>query len=764
MGKNKRTIRKRKKQEIVLRHGIYLMLEPNLPASERKVKLEDRLLELFVNGILVFLLTAGGIGGYLNSIGIEYSVGILYLGLAVCSILCGVLGFNFFTRFLGGLALVSVLGVYFYYDLQQVLGGLFVIINQSLSQIAEYFNLSDFKTFPEYPDPYTAVTIGALWLGCCFCVLNSFFIIRYLDYSFVIVAGFFLFLFPFYMKLEPDLLSMILMFSGLAGVYVLRKNFRNSKKKGKNYFRKDWRQKWYLTMDASAETGALFWISAICILVFVPLSVLIPRQAYFDYQGESVVKQKDMAYLDENLDSESDSNIAAGGISNGRLGTVKRVLLDYGTDLIVRFTPYQASSFYLRSFVGAEYIPFENQWMEDEAPDVMTEAKALSLSYQAEEPFSNCGVVEIENVSAAKAVYQPYYYRKEAYTIRRGKTERFLYFPENRSVDLELEPPKDWGFWLQVPQENQEVISKLCQEQGFVSDIDLLTQQIQDYFQENIPYTLNPGTTPANQDFINYFLSENKKGYCMHFASAAVLIFRYCSIPARYVEGYVVPYDKILEGKIIEEADYEEYFAGYSALGQTPLTEVELTDEQAHAWVEVFDESTGWRVVEVTPSSEEETISWNKLFKEWRDKTSKWEESKNMVKEETERNHSFGRTMGKWVIHCLLVLFVAGTAGVAYKGMKIWKAYQHSGWNDRLILRYQFWLKRHKSAIPELKKLLNYQEQLSFLKGKGIIKLSEEEFSELERVLDRAGFSSEEITKQEFENAVTLLKRRKPSK
>ncbi len=37
-----------------------------------------------------------------------------------------------------------------------------------------------------------------------------------------------------------------------------------------------------------------------------------------------------------------------------------------------------------------------------------------------------------------------------------------------------------------------------------------------------------------------YFLLENQRGYCMHFATAATLLLRTMGVPARYVEGYIL--------------------------------------------------------------------------------------------------------------------------------------------------------------------------------------------------------------------------------
>ena len=74
-----------------------------------------------------------------------------------------------------------------------------------------------------------------------------------------------------------------------------------------------------------------------------------------------------------------------------------------------------------------------------------------------------------------------------------------------------------------------------------------------------------------------WFLTESHRGYCMHFASAAVLLLRSMGVPARYVSGFV---------------------ADVPASGR-----VNVPDSAAHAWVEVYIDGYGWEPVEVTPST-----------------------------------------------------------------------------------------------------------------------------------------------------------------
>ncbi len=98
---------------------------------------------------------------------------------------------------------------------------------------------------------------------------------------------------------------------------------------------------------------------------------------------------------------------------------------------------------------------------------------------------------------------------------------------------------------------------------------------IENYLSQNYPYTLTPGNPPRSRDFVDYFLFEGKKGYCTYYASAMTVLLRCLDIPARFVEGYILPPSK-------EKGVYK------------------VTNEQAHAWVEVYFEGFGWIPFEPT--------------------------------------------------------------------------------------------------------------------------------------------------------------------
>lgn len=113
-------------------------------------------------------------------------------------------------------------------------------------------------------------------------------------------------------------------------------------------------------------------------------------------------------------------------------------------------------------------------------------------------------------------------------------------------------------------------------------------EDIRRFLAENYSYTRSPGKTPEGKDFITYFLTESKKGYCTSFASAAVMLLRASGIPARYAAGLTVGADEIKDAPLSEGG----------------LHRLSINDHHAHAWAEVYVDGLGWRPVEVTPGYE----------------------------------------------------------------------------------------------------------------------------------------------------------------
>lgn len=121
--------------------------------------------------------------------------------------------------------------------------------------------------------------------------------------------------------------------------------------------------------------------------------------------------------------------------------------------------------------------------------------------------------------------------------------------------------------------------------------LDRRLELIRDYIWAHAEYSMQPGMQPSDQDFVTYFLEQSHKGYCAHYASAAVVLCRMCGIPARYCQGYVMTEKNFSTAKITE--NYE----------------ITIPDDQAHAWAEIYVKGFGWIPYEFT-----ETVydSWHR--------------------------------------------------------------------------------------------------------------------------------------------------------
>ena len=110
-----------------------------------------------------------------------------------------------------------------------------------------------------------------------------------------------------------------------------------------------------------------------------------------------------------------------------------------------------------------------------------------------------------------------------------------------------------------------------------------------------------------SDNYVDSFLFDTKKGYCVHFSSSMVLMMRLAGIPARYTVGYYHELDAKDEN-------------GMNA-GKTVLS------SEAHAWPEGYIEGFGWVPFEPTASMESaEDYGWGRKVKEKKEETGDEEE------------------------------------------------------------------------------------------------------------------------------------------
>ena len=142
---------------------------------------------------------------------------------------------------------------------------------------------------------------------------------------------------------------------------------------------------------------------------------------------------------------------------------------------------------------------------------------------------------------------------------------------------------------LEVPEHLDSVkrvaadLEKRLESTGNIAENDMemaKAQLVAEWMKENTIYSLELPDLPEDTDPIEYFLETTQAGYCMHYASASVMLLRQMGVPARYVSGYLIPV-----------SDFEESEEGYR---------VALMDDRSHGWVEIYLDGEGWVPIEVT--------------------------------------------------------------------------------------------------------------------------------------------------------------------
>lgn len=105
---------------------------------------------------------------------------------------------------------------------------------------------------------------------------------------------------------------------------------------------------------------------------------------------------------------------------------------------------------------------------------------------------------------------------------------------------------------------------------------------VESYFRNNgYIYDQKDVAIPAeDQDYVDQFLFETKQGYCDNFSTSMAILLRTIGIPTRWVKGYT-------EGE-------------YQGVGATKRNLFEITNNNAHSWVEVYFPQVGWVPFEPT--------------------------------------------------------------------------------------------------------------------------------------------------------------------
>ena len=180
------------------------------------------------------------------------------------------------------------------------------------------------------------------------------------------------------------------------------------------------------------------------------------------------------------------------------------------------------------------------------------------------------GVSELAMI-ISKDIIQP----GEAYTI----TSSLSFATESQlRSDSTVYPSDIRARYLQLPDTVPQRVFDLAEEvaRGYDNPYDI-AKAVETYVRSYEYSDQIPGPKPG-QDAADYFLFEEKKGYCDYYATAMAVMLRHLGIPTRLAQGYAT-------------GEYDPLSGGYR-----------LLEKDAHTWVEVYFPTYGWIQFEPTVS------------------------------------------------------------------------------------------------------------------------------------------------------------------
>lgn len=673
--------------------------------------------------LLVFLLVYGAIGGFLSAFELEYNKGVCMLLLFVLALVLSAV-YETGRKWLTNLASIALFVIYLYIAVTNywvINSGYYAVLNRFYEVARDYLDVlngTEYTLMVE--DSYMTVTAFAMFLGMVGVILLNIQLQNKSSLWKVVLLTLTPYAIPLYFDCSPSLIYIILLFIGYVAVAILQ---------GGN-----------VRERLAGQMRYVLPVAVLIAILFVRLvAFLMPEETYTRLVSKSAAKKA----TEEHMQGFAQYGLMAlfrrgstgTGISGGQLSRGGSVMPSYETDLIVRYTPYNFGSVYLKAFTGKNYTGSRWTRAQDEGPeDGLMQQSAMSrkLVYEYDSNLQGRGIMEVELVGASDEYdYRPYY-TDESAVHREGDVTTYTYYPaggQYTRVDDVVSAE-----YLTVPENCRAAVEEICAKAGFTGTAEEIGAQVAAYFQENYSYTLRPGYIFGNPDYISHFLLSSKRGYCAHFASAGTMLLRNMGIPARYVEGYAFSYASLVEaGTLVEDAAYEDYYDGYSFLGRTGLVEMEIPSAYAHAWVEIYVAGKGWMVVDTTPSSTEQST------------TSFWDAFMNMDQEES--NLDFGEdTLGEYLENVLGgvsygLMAVAVVALFVFMGawiVRVNRERKLSG-RERVRLEYQrieSWLARKNGNYHTLRTL---RDQLDWMRWHWGIAITEEQ----EQALYQAFFAGE---------------------
>lgn len=252
-------------------------------------------------------------------------------------------------------------------------------------------------------------------------------------------------------------------------------------------------------------------------------------------------------------------------------------------------TPYAVliDEKYPATYLGTKFIekwknetPIALEIVPNNSPKVIPNYTAISLDNEDYVEEYDIPIDDVTGNARSSEYYRMYYYDYSDVSLK----------PCVPILEYESYEAKYRKFvqeeYLTLDEETEAYMLKIIEEQGFSADDEEIATKVAKYVMNLGEYSMKYDTALDQEENVAIaFIEKYKEGTCKHFSSVATLLFRALDIPARYTVGYM------------SKTEAGEW--------------VQLTNLDAHAWVEVYVEGFGWKNIEVTPPRLDATVKIN---------------------------------------------------------------------------------------------------------------------------------------------------------
>lgn len=276
------------------------------------------------------------------------------------------------------------------------------------------------------------------------------------------------------------------------------------------------------------------------------------------------------------------------GMGDGALSLNSSASAQDREKLILRVRAETNGYMYLRCFSYGDYTG--TGWRRGEEPENGISSLDFTALALAGREDSTQHSLDIRFASGVDVAAVPYYSVQSAdsdiYVSSDGRNYSVSYYSFDGSLDS-LRLPEEYTQdevryrsyasrkYTELPQDTKADVLYLIHQAGLNADSPDIISEVASYVRNCASYDLDTQSYPT-EDYAVYFLQNAETGYCVHYATAAAVIYRALGIPARVTDGFLF------------RAQAGEY--------------VDVLQANEHAWVEVYLDGLGWIPVEVTGS------------------------------------------------------------------------------------------------------------------------------------------------------------------